>query len=199
MPVVIGITGGIATGKTQVSKIIKELGYQVLSSDEISHHVLNDKRIKAGYHQIVAIFGEDILDENKDIDRKKLGNIVFNDKEKRQQLEKILHPLIKERILKKIEQCTDKLLFVEVPLLFETDFIDIVDKTIVVYADLDHQIWRLMARDKVDFPSALKKIYTQMSMPKKLELANYIVDNCHQIEDLPWQVRQVVNKILEDI
>lgn len=195
MPRVIGITGGIASGKSTVSNLIKDMGYLVISADQISHQVLNDKRLKAGYKKIVLEFGEQILDENKNIDRKKLGAIVFDDKEKRTLLENILHPIIKERIKEKIEKSTNDIIFVEVPLLFETDFIDLVDETIVVYTDLDHQIWRQMARDKVDFPTAIKKIYTQMPMDEKLERATYIIDNCHQIEDLPWQVKQLMNKI----
>ena len=195
MKKVIGVTGGIATGKTTVSNIIRELGYLVIDSDKISHQILQDKRSKDGYKKIVSEFGTDILESDGSISRKKLGDKVFNDNVSRKKLEDILHPLIKKRIIELIDKSNDELIFVEVPLLFETDFYKLVDKTLLVYVDLDNQIWRLMKRNNIDFPTALKRIYMQMPIQEKLDLADYVIDNCHGEGDLKWQVTQLLNMI----
>ena len=197
MKKVIGVTGGIATGKTTVSNIIRDLGYLVIDSDKISHQILQDKRLKDGYKKIVSEFGTEILESDGSISRKKLGDMVFNDNVSRKKLEDILHPLIKKRIIELIDKSNDELIFVEVPLLFETDFYKLVDKTLLVYVDLDNQIWRLMKRNNIDFPTALKRIYMQMPIQEKLDLADYVIDNCHSEGDLRWQVTQLINMIKE--
>jgi len=187
MKVVVGITGGIGTGKSSVLAILKQKGYTVLDCDKISHQVLQDKRLKQGYHKIVEIFGEDILDSKQNIDRKKLGAKVFNNKENKKILEDILHPIIKERLLKEIAKY-DGIVFAEIPLLFETDFKDLCDKTVLVYADFDSQIYRVMKRDGLDFPTAIARIREQMPIDDKVALADLIVDNRYQEYDLTWQV-----------
>ena len=193
MKLIIGITGSIGTGKSTVSNLIKAEGYPIIDTDSIVHDIY--KKDLGLIKKLVKEFGDGILTKTKDIDRKKLGEIVFGDKDKLRKLNELVHPLVKEKTLKMIEKLDDGLIFLDVPLLFETDFYKLCDYTVVVYADMDNQIWRIMARDKVDFPTALKKIYSQMSLQEKIELADFIIDNSHSIGDLPWQVKQLIIKL----
>lgn len=190
---VIGITGSIGTGKSTVAKIIKSLGYPVIDCDEVNHNLL--RKTGLGYQAVLSAFGTAILDSNLEIDRKKLGSIVFNDEAKRLKLNSLLHPLVKNEVQKAIEENTRNLFFMECPLLFETDFYLLCDYTVVVYTDLDHQIWRVMKRDGIDFPTALKRIYAQAPLEEKMNKADFVIDNCHDAGDLLWQVKQMILKI----
>ena len=190
---VIGLTGSIASGKSTVSAKLKELGYYVIDCDDIGHRIL--KKARVGYYPVVAEFGEEILDSIGHIDRKKLGQIIFNDKSKKEKLNQILHPIIKDLVKKEIDAYYHGLIFLDCPLLFETDFHELCDETVVVYVNMDTQIHRLMARDGITFPEALKKIYAQMSMDEKLELADYVIDNCHSLGDLDWQIKQLLYRL----
>lgn len=189
MKKVIGLTGSIASGKSTVSNKLKSLGYKVVDCDEINHKLL--LKGNSGYKEVLATFGEQILDDSSQIDRKKLGNIIFNNPNEKNKLNQILHPLIKEVVIKELEEC-DGFVFLDCPLLFETDFHKLCDLTIVVYVNLDTQIHRLMERDGITFPEALKKIYSQMPLDKKMELADYVLDNCHSLNDLDWQLKQLL-------
>ena len=193
MKKIIGLTGSIASGKSTVSSKLKQLGYQVIDCDEINHSILLNGNI--GYTNVVAEFGSDILDENNEIDRKKLGNIIFNDKTSKEKLNQILHPLIKMIVKDEIDKVEDGLVFLDCPLLFETDFHELCDLKIVVYVNMDMQISRLMERDGITFPEALKKIYAQMSLDEKLALADYVLDNCHSLGDLDWQIKQLLFRL----
>ena len=192
MKKVIGLTGAIASGKSTVSSKLQQLGYKIIDCDKINHEILKQNNI--GYSAVVKEFGEDILDENKEINRKELGKVIFNNSKLKEKLNQILHPLIKDIVIKEIEQL-DGLIFLDCPLLFETDFHKLCDLTIVVYVNLDTQIQRLMSRDNVTFPEALKKIYAQMPLEDKLTLADFVVDNCHGLGDLDWQIKQLLFRL----
>ena len=193
---VVGITGSIGTGKSTVAKKIVDLGYNVVDCDKIGHTMLNKNRL--GYKRVLTEFGSDILDDFGHIDRKKLGSLVFSDEKRREKLNQILHPLIKEQVRKEINKSSDEIVFIECPLLFETDFSELCDYTIVVYVDSNTQILRVMQRDKVDFPTALKKINAQMPLDKKVSLANFVIDNCHRESDLDWQIKQILFRLEEE-
>ena len=167
MKKVVGITGSIASGKSTVTKHLKKMNYDVIDCDKISHMMLEKNSF--GYKEIIVEFGTDILDELGYIDRKKLGKIIFANGEKRKILNNILHPLIKEQVKKEIDNCKNELVFIDCPLLFETDFYKLCDYTVVVYVDTDQQIRRLMQRDKINFPQALSKINAQMSLMEKIK------------------------------
>lgn len=192
MSIVVGITGSIGTGKSTVAKKLEELGYKTIDCDRVNHLLLEKDNI--GYQKVVDIFGDKILDPNKNIDRKKLGAIVFGNNEKITLLNNTLHPLIYTKVKEEIDN-SEGLVFLNCPLLFETNFIDLCDYTIVVYVDLDTQIKRIMKRDNTDFPTTLKKIYSQMPLADKMEKADFIVDNCHQEGDLNWQINQILFKL----
>ena len=193
MKKVIGLTGSIASGKSTVSNKLKDSGYHVIDCDEINHLIL--KKDNIGYTEVVKAFGLEILAENLEIDRKKLGSIIFSNKEAKEKLNQILHPLIKKIVIEEIDKIDDGMVFLDCPLLFETDFHELCDLKIVVYVNLDTQIHRLMERDKITFPEALKKIYAQMSLDEKLTLADYVIDNCHGFGDLDWQIKQLLFRL----
>ena len=190
---VIGLTGSIASGKSTVSNKLKELGYLVIDCDVIGHKLL--KKARPGYYPVLEEFGEEILGAGGQIDRKKLGSLVFNNPAQREKLNQILHPFIKKAVLEEIEIIKEGLVFIDCPLLFETDFHKLCDVTVVVYVNMDTQIHRLMERDKIIFPEALKKIYAQMPLDDKLSLADYVIDNCHSLGDLDWQIKQLLFRL----
>ena len=193
MKKIIGLTGSIASGKSTVSNKLKQLGYKIIDCDEINHQILEQNQI--GYTNVLAEFGTDILETNLEIDRKKLGSIIFNDKTAKEKLNQILHPLIKSIVKEEIAKIDDGLVFLDCPLLFETDFHELCDLKVVVYVNMDMQISRLMERDGITFPEALKKIYAQMSLDDKLALADYVLDNCHSLSDLDWQIKQLLFRL----
>ena len=193
MKKVIGLTGSIASGKSTVSNKLKSLGYKIIDCDEINHRLL--LKGNNGYLKVLENFGEDILASDGEINREKLGGIIFNDIKERTKLNQILHPLIKEEVIKELSEIDDGLVFLDCPLLFETDFHELCDLKIVVYVNLDTQIHRLMERDKITFPEALRKIYSQMPLDEKMQLADFVVDNCHSLTDLDWQLKQLLFRL----
>ncbi len=193
MKKVIGLTGSIASGKSTVSNRLRTLGYKIIDCDEINHYIL--KKDNVGYIEVVKAFGSQILASDLEIDRKKLGKLIFSNNELKEKLNQILHPLIKKIVIKEINDTLDGFVFLDCPLLFETDFHELCDLKIVVYVNLDTQIHRLMERDKITFPEALKKIYAQMMLDDKLALADFVIDNCHTLGDLDWQIKQLLFKL----
>lgn len=193
MKKVIGLTGSIASGKSTVSNKLKELGYVVIDCDEIAHKLI--KKARPGYYPVVEAFGKEILGAGERIDRQKLGKLIFNDKNLKEKLNQILHPLIKKVVMEDIDYYNEGLIFLDCPLLFETDFHKLCDLTVVVYVNMDTQIHRLMTRDGITFPEALKKIYSQMSLDEKLTLADFVIDNCHSLGDLDWQIKQLLYRL----
>ena len=192
MKKIIGLTGSIASGKSTVSKKLLDLGYYVIDCDKINHSIL--KKGMIGYNEVIKVFGQEILTADNELNRKTLGNLVFNDKKVKEQLNQILHPIIKNIVIEEINK-HEGLIFLDCPLLFETDFHKLCDYNIVVYLNLDTQIHRLMERDNISFPDALKKIYAQMSLEDKLSLADFVIDNCHGLGDLDWQIKQLLLRL----
>ncbi|WP_291492649.1 dephospho-CoA kinase [Desulfurella sp.] len=193
----VGLTGSIATGKSTVANMFRELGAHVIDSDEISHTAL--KKTQKTHKQIVEVFGESILDENGDIDRKKLGAIVFNDKQKLTLLESIIHPYVQQK-RKEIEESILKkeknaVIIYDVPLLFEKHLESSFDKTIVVYAKKEIQIERLMKRQNLTYDEALKLINLQMDIEEKKQKADFVIDNSYSLENTKKQVVRLFEKI----
>ncbi len=189
MSLVIGLTGGIASGKSTTSKYIKEKGYKVIDCDQISHNILLSGN--CGYNALVNEFGNEILEDNE-ISRVKLGSIVFNDKEKLNTLNSILHPLIYNEVK---NQINEDLVFIDCPLLFETNFIELCNKTLVVYVDKETQLDRLMKRNNMNKEEALNRINLQLSLEEKKNRCDYIIDNTKSIDDLHNQINEFLNKL----
>ena len=172
---------------------IGSINDEILNREELAAEMI--QFMKKHYQGVLAEFGPDILDSDKQIDSKKLGGIIFNDNLLKEKLNQILHPLIKSIVREEIKNIDDGLVFLDCPLLFETDFHELCDLKVVVYVNMDTQISRLMERDGITFPEALKKIYAQMSLDDKLALADYVLDNCHSLNDLDWQIKQLLFRL----
>ncbi len=175
--IVVGVTGGIASGKSTICAMFKELGAEVISADEIAHMYMQENT--AVKKAIADEFGDSIVDSNGDINRKLLGGIVFNDYEKLRKLESIMHP----HILNCIETASNNfrnfgkgILVIEFPLLIETSSMHMVDKIIVVSAKQSTQIKRLQNRASISEKEALQRIKSQISIKKKKKFADWVVD-----------------------
>lgn len=183
----IGITGSIACGKSTISRYLLEAGFIVVDTDKLSY--LLTLKGNLCYNDIVSYFGSKILLANGEIDRKKLGDIVFNDKVKKEKLESIIHPHIRRTIK---NYSDDEITFFEVPLLFEAHMEDLFYKIITVYVDEKTQIKRLMARNNISKQEALNRIENQMSLKEKIIKADYIIDNTKTLEDSFNQMEDIL-------
>lgn len=174
----IGLTGGIAAGKSTVARLIESRGHTVVDADKISHEITQIH--EEGYQQTLHHFGPEILDERMNINRKKLGEIIFASEAKRQLLESVLHPLIHARVQSlKAQHASRKapFLFYDVPLLFEKKMESQFDATLVVWCDARTQLQRLMERSKLTEAEALQRIHVQMPLSHKVKSATYCIDN----------------------
>lgn len=194
---IIGITGSIATGKSTVSNILKTKGYTVLDLDKIAHELM--KKGEKNYINILSYFGDEILDENDEIERKKLGNIVFNDEKKLKKLNNLTHPNIFHTILEKINSLEEKIIFIDNPLLVELiisgDSYINYDEIWLVYIPKIIQIERLKYRDKLNDEDATKKINSQISIDDKVKYSDFIVDNSKDEGFLIKQINERLEKL----
>lgn len=196
MITILGLTGGIATGKSTVAKMFIEKGIPVIDTDLISRNILN-KGTEA-YYEIVKSFSSEILLTDLEINRKKLARKIFSNPQKREILNNIVHPKVKEIVdseIAKHEELATNIIVIDVPLLFETNYQDVVDKTIVVYTTLAQQMSRLISRDNITKEYAQMKINAQMSLSDKVDLADYVINNSFSILD----TKRDFNKILKDL
>jgi len=189
---IIGLTGGIATGKSTVSKTLQDLNITVIDADKIAHKVLIREDVK---QKLVNKFSNSVLDSDGNINRKKLGQIVFDDKKKLRELEEITHPKILDIIKKKIDNYDkQELIVLDAPLLFETSLDEIVDETWVVYTGQETQIERLKSRDGLEREEALKRIKAQMPLAIKKEKADILIENEGSIQALKDKINKLVEK-----
>lgn len=191
---VVGLTGGIVSGKTTVAKMFKKLGAEVIDIDKIAHEVILPH--KKAWKEIVQHFGEGILNKNQEIHRKKLAHLVFTDPKKLKLLNELTHPeiiaLMKERIKHLKRQSNHNVIcIIDAPLLFEAHIDELMDKIIVVYINQEQQIERLVSRDSLEREEAIKRIESQMPLEQKVCLADYVIDNRRSLHSLKKQVIQV--------
>lgn len=195
----IGMTGGIGCGKSKVAEIFESLGFYTIDSDITSRKVMEIN--EPAYNQIVSYFGEDILDKDKNIIRKKLGNIVFNNKEKLKVLENIVHPAIYEYERKKRAEIYGRdskaVIITHAALMIESGSYKNYDAVIIVTCNKDVQINRVMQRDNISMLDAEKIISCQMNQSERLKYADFIIDNSSNIDDLKKEVKRVYNLISE--
>lgn len=194
MALAIGLTGGIASGKSTVANMLKEWNIPVIDADTIAREVVNVG--EEAYVRIVETFGEDILQENGEIDRAKLGALIFHDEEKRKQLNAIVHPAVRKKMLEERDDILkDKpVVVLDIPLLFESNLTHFVDKIIVVYVDDAIQLERLMKRNGFSQEEALARIRSQMPLNEKKAYADAVIDNNGTID----QTRQQLLTILSE-
>ncbi len=195
MSLVIGLTGGIASGKSTVSNMFKEMNITVVDAD-IEARLAVEKGEPA-YGRIVEEFGQEILLKNGDIDRQKLGSIIFHQKDKRQRLNDITHPEVRKRMMVQVERAQknqEELIVLDIPLLFESKLTYMVEKTLLVYVDKDTQLHRLIERNNLSIDEAEARINSQMPLAEKVKLADAVIDNNGLIEDTRNQLISVLAK-----
>ncbi|MCY9005784.1 dephospho-CoA kinase [Peribacillus frigoritolerans] len=192
---IIGITGGIASGKSTVSLYLQELGFTIVDADLASRAVVEPG--EEAYHQVVKAFGEDILLTDGNIDRVKLGSIIFNDQEKRLLLNGIVHPAVRNWMRVKTEAALssgEETVFMDIPLLFESKLTFMVDKTLLIYVDEQVQLKRLMNRNGLSETEALARINSQMPLADKKDLADAVIDNNGDINETKRQVKAILSE-----
>lgn len=192
-PLVVGITGGIGSGKSSVSKYLISLGYKVIDTDIISKEVAENKVF---LESVRLVFGDEYIESGK-LNRKKMGELVFNNKDANKKLTSLIHPIIKQKVIDEIRICNEKVVFVDVPLLYESGFDDLCHKVICVYTNRDINIDRLMLRDQLTEDDAVVRINSQMDLDIKKQKAHFIIDNSLDLCYTYKQVDEVIIKLLE--
>lgn len=195
---VYGLTGGIGSGKSAVANMLEEYGIPVVSADELSRMV-----VAKGSESLEAVreaFGDEVLDENGELDRKAMATIVFSDADKRRELEAILHPRIRDRfeqVLDALEKGGHEVAVYEVPLLFEKKLQGDMHAVVLVTASTDTRVARVMARDESSREQVLARMKTQMPEPEKRKLANYVIDNEGDLDDLRREVEILISRFMK--
>ncbi|MFZ3063739.1 MAG: dephospho-CoA kinase [Nitrospirota bacterium] len=197
--ILVGLTGGIASGKSAASKIFKKLGAYIIDADVLAREVVEP--LKPAWRDIVKNFGKEILNKDNSINRQKLAEIVFNNKKKRELLNSIVHPRVFKRA-KKIEKEIAKkdpkaVIIFDAALLIESGYYKKMDKNIVVYADKDVQVKRLMKRDGLTKDEAKKRIKSQMPLREKVRFADYIIDGNKVLNIVKKQAKAVIGMMRE--
>lgn len=193
MTLVVGLTGGIASGKSTVANMFKEMGIEVIDADIEARKAVEIG--EAAYEQIVTYFGEGILSDDHTINRSKLAEIIFNDSVKRQKLNEIVHPDVRRRMNEKKETAIfrgDQVVVLDIPLLFESGLKHMVDVVLLVYVEKDVQLQRLMDRNLLTKEEALARIQSQMPIEDKRKLADKVINNNGTIDDTKKQLIELL-------
>ena len=194
---VIGLTGSFGTGKSTAARMFKDLGARVLDADIIAHNLIRPGR--DCWRKIVHCFGRDILNRNQTINRDKLAKIVFRKQQDLRKLEEIIHPLIVGEIasrLRKIENSRkDEIVVIDAPLLIETGLAKKVDILIVVNLNRVRQKARVLKQKRISQDQILKRIRSQLSLSKKIAIADYVIDNNGKKNDTRRQVKKIWEEI----
>lgn len=190
---VVGLTGGIGSGKSTVAAFFKQQGAEVVDADQIAREVVEPGR--PALEAIIKAFGRDVLQSNGRLDRARLAAIVFKDVAARERLEAITHPPIRQRLLEEVEarRARSGLLVLDIPLLYERPRIEAVDAVVVVWVDAATQLERLLARGGLDEKAARARIAAQMPLDEKKARADHVIDNSGSREATRRQVDALVN------
>ncbi len=200
MALIIGLTGGIVSGKSTVARMFKDLGAKIVDADKLGHKVILPQG--AAWKRIIKIFGKDILKKDQTINREKLGKIVFANQNLLKKLNKITHPEIIKLIKKEISLAKDdskeekKILIIDAALIYETKIDRLMDKIIVVYLDEEEQLKRLIKRNNLSEKEALQKIKSQIPLKEKIEIADYVIDNSNSLDKTKEQVETIWQEIV---
>ena len=189
---IIGLTGGIGSGKSTVGSLFKTHDIEVIDADDCARDALN--KPSSGYFEFINKFGDSFLDKNNEIDRRKLRKYIFNNKEKQKELELIVHPIVRKTIADFVLNSNSLYTIIIVPLIYETDSANNYDRIIVVDCDKDIQLKRASSRDQSSPEEILKIINNQASREERLSIAHDVIINNTDILDLEKQVHKLHTK-----
>ncbi|HAO6539306.1 TPA: dephospho-CoA kinase [Listeria monocytogenes] len=195
----IGLTGSVATGKSTVSNMIQQAGIPLVDADIAARKVVESGT--EGLKEIVAYFGEEILLADGTLNRAKLGEIIFKDKEKREKLNEITHPRVKDYMLEARERffrVGEELVFFDIPLLFESHLESLVDQIVVVWTTPETELKRLMERNNLTKEDALRRIESQMGIDEKARKADFVIDNNESLEKTQKQVYTFIERFVKN-
>jgi dephospho-CoA kinase len=195
MAMIIGLTGGIASGKSTVSNMFKTKGFTIIDADLAAREVVHIG--ENAYLQIVKAFGEEILMEDLNINRQKLGSIIFHHEEKRQLLNSIVHPAVRKYMNDQKNVAIlkgKKTIILDIPLLFESKLTYMVEKTILVYVNDKIQLERLMKRNQLTQEEADARITSQMPLKDKIQLADAVINNNESLKETQSQLNDLIKK-----
>lgn len=197
---IVGLTGGIASGKTTVARMLKKMGARVIDADVISREVVAPHT--RCWKRVVKQFGEAVLRKDRSLDRKKLASQIFSDPEKRLMLNRIVHPCIKKRIKEMIVHIGNAdpaaLVIIDAALLVETGMNRDCDKLVVVAADEDVQVARLVRRNRLSLKEARSRLRAQFPLATKKKVADYVISNQDSLEHTRSQTRALVQQLCSD-
>ena len=197
---IIGLTGGIATGKSTVSNILKQAGIKVIDADLISKDILEP--YNEGWYEVVGYFGNGFVNDDFTIKRKELADRVFSNEEDLMKLNSLLHPIIIKKIKEKVaeyEKSGIKIVFIDAPLLFETGIDDDCDEVWLLVCGIDEQINRVMQRDSLTYEQARKIIENQMPDNEKKAMADRVIDTSDSLENTIRYIKVLLEEILDEI
>ena len=197
----VGLTGGIATGKSMVSALLRQLGCEIIDADLLAREVVEPGR--PAWTTIVAEFGQDVVTGDGALDRKRLGAIVFANPERRRRLEAITHPAIRERFQARLDELAEHgftgIVVFDAAVMIESGNYKNMDRLVVVVTDEPTQMARLRGRDGTDDTEGRRKIASQMPLAEKAKLADYVIDNSGDRQATAEQVRRVFAALMSEL
>ncbi|HCY6101135.1 TPA: dephospho-CoA kinase [Staphylococcus aureus] len=194
MPKVIGLTGGIASGKSTVSELLSVFGFKVVDADKAAREAV--KKGSKGLAQVREVFGDEAIDENGEMNRRYMGDLVFNHPEKRLELNAIIHPIVRDIMEEEKQEYLKQgyNVIMDIPLLFENELENTVDEVWVVYTSESIQMDRLMQRNNLSLEVAKARVYSQISIDKKSRMADHVIDNLGD----KLELKQNLERLLEE-
>ncbi|UVI96791.1 dephospho-CoA kinase [Staphylococcus aureus] len=194
MPKVIGLTGGIASGKSTVSELLSVFGFKVVDADKAAREAV--KKGSKGIAQVREVFGDEAIDENGEMNRRYMGDLVFNHPEKRLELNAIIHPIVRDIMEEEKQEYLKQgyNVIMDIPLLFENELENTVDEVWVVYTSESIQMDRLMQRNNLSLEDAKARVYSQISIDKKSRMADHVIDNLGD----KLELKQNLERLLEE-
>ncbi|MGN7665150.1 dephospho-CoA kinase [Staphylococcus aureus] len=194
MPKVIGLTGGIASGKSTVSELLSVFGFKVVDADKAAREAV--KKGSKGLAQVREVFGDEAIDENGEMNRRYMGDLVFNHPEKRLELNAIIHPIVRDIMEEEKQEYLKQgyNVIMDIPLLLENELENTVDEVWVVYTSESIQMDRLMQRNNLSLEDAKARVYSQISIDKKSRMADHVIDNLGD----KLELKQNLERLLEE-
>ncbi|HDG3897416.1 TPA: dephospho-CoA kinase [Staphylococcus aureus] len=194
MPKVIGLTGGIASGKSTISELLSVFGFKVVDADKAAREAV--KKGSKGLAQVREVFGDEAIDENGEMNRRYMGDLVFNHPEKRLELNAIIHPIVRDIMEEEKQEYLKQgyNVIMDIPLLFENELENTVDEVWVVYTSESIQMDRLMQRNNLSLEDAKARVYSQISIDKKSRMADHVIDNLGD----KLELKQNLERLLEE-